>query len=39
VAEHKQWQIAHDRAMAEIDVKLNNLIASIDRFLQSRNVN
>jgi hypothetical protein len=36
---HEEWLIEHDRAMAEMDVKLNNLIENIDRFVQGRNIN
>ena len=35
--EHQQWLVAHDRAMAEIDIKLNSLIEAVNRFVQGRN--
>jgi hypothetical protein len=36
---HQEWLEAHNRAMAEFDVKLNNLNEAITRFIQGRNVN
>jgi hypothetical protein len=36
---HQEWLVAHDRAMAEIDRKLDSLIEAINRFVQGRNGN
>jgi hypothetical protein len=36
---HEEWLDAHDRAMAEIDVKLDSLIEAVNRFVQGGNVN